>query len=95
MFESRARNAVSSSWGVLTPDVQSACIEATRSPADRSWRVLAGCIEIETRRIKSKRAIATRDTPAAEPEAKSSAEPPAAAPAAPTPATPAEPATAN
>lgn len=92
MFERRAQNVVASSWDLLPPDVQAACSPDTRLQADRSWRGLAGCIEIETLRLRSSRAIATRDTPDT---AKTEA-PAAAAPSAPaTPAPASEPATSN
>lgn len=86
LFEGRARNAISSSWDLLPPEVRSACLEATRSPLDHSWRTLADCIEGEVLRAKSRRAIATRSTPA-EPEPL--APPAPAAPAESAPETPA------
>lgn len=84
LFERRARNAVSGSWGVLPTAVQAACLESTRAPADQSWRELAGCIEIETLHAKAERAIATARTPAdpeppAQPASEPAAEPAAAA----------------
>jgi len=89
MFESRARNAVSASWSVLPADVRTACIAATRSPADQGWRALAGCIELKTLHEKSARAIATATTPAeAESPAQVKDEPAAAEPASSEPATP-------
>lgn len=80
LFEARARNAVTGSWGVLPSNVQTACIAATREPIDQSWRELAGCIEIETLHARSERAIATARTPSPEPEpqAQLTSEPPAA-----------------
>jgi hypothetical protein len=97
MFERRARNAVSGSWDVLPPETQAACIAATRSPGDQSWRALAGCIELETLQAKRERAIATGSTPSkAEPPAPVPVEPAKDEPAAAEPATtePAAPATA-
>ena len=63
LAEGRARSAVTGSWGVLLPTIQAACLDATRAPADQSWRELAGCIEIKTLNGKQQRAMATRITP--------------------------------
>ncbi len=82
IYEGRARNAISGSWGVLPRDVQTACIAATRSPADQSWRALAECIDREILQAKRRRAIATAATPAkAEPPLQATEKFPAAEPA--------------
>lgn len=85
LFEMRARNAVTGSWGVLPPDVQATCLAATSAPSDHSWRELAGCIELEILHAKAERAIATARTPSelefpAQPESGPADEPANAAP---------------
>jgi hypothetical protein len=107
LSEARALGAVSGSWGVIQPEVRSACL-AGMSEKDRSWRNLADCIDIETRRVLADHGIATGFTPAEPVPAPTAAEqpretapsaaaapvsPPApASPAAASPVQPAEPA---
>jgi hypothetical protein len=82
-FERRARDAVSGSWGVLLDGTKTACLDAVKSPLDRSWRLLADCIDEKTRGVLAKRnAIATQFTPAEPVPPPGSAPMPAAAPSA-------------
>ena len=92
LFEARARNAISASWDLLTSEVRAACVAATRSPADQSWRTLADCIEVEVLRAKSERAIATQNTPF-EPETTQSQAPAGPEASTPAPDSPIAPAT--
>lgn len=64
IFEAEARRTISGSWHVLPPEVRSTCLTSLGAPQDRSWRLLAGCIEGEVLRAKADHAIATRLTPA-------------------------------
>jgi hypothetical protein len=82
-FEGRAFNAVSSSWTFVLDPIKQTCLAQVKSPADRSWRLLADCIDAETSKALDNIAVHTARTPA-EP-----VPPPAAA--APTPPPPAPP----
>jgi hypothetical protein len=64
LFEGRARNAVSGSWGVLPETVKRSCLAAVKNPLDQSWRLLGHCIEAETLKGVERRAVATAATPA-------------------------------
>jgi hypothetical protein len=47
LFERDAQGVVGSTW-VFVPDaIRQACLGRLKSPADHSWRLLAGCIEEE------------------------------------------------
>jgi hypothetical protein len=64
VFEGRARNAISGSWGVMPEAVKRSCLGAVKSPLDRSWRLLGHCIEMATLKAVDRRAVATAATPA-------------------------------
>jgi hypothetical protein len=101
-FEGRALRAVSASWPFVLDPIKKTCLEQAKSPPDQSWRLLAGCLDGETRKALDDIAVHTARTPAepvpppkppAPPPAAAEAAPPAAA-AAPTQAEPAPPAAA-
>jgi len=59
-LEQQARNAVAASWPFVPGDLRKQCIARQTVAEDRTWRVLATCLEGET----GKQAwIATRSTP--------------------------------
>lgn len=63
-FEGRALKAVSGSWAFVLDSVKSNCLAQVKSPLDRSWRLLAECIDVETTKALDKRAVYTAKTPA-------------------------------
>lgn len=63
-LESRAWRTVSGSWVSLPDAVKTACLGATRSPLDRSWRVLGDCVDEEMEKAGDKHAVLTAHTPA-------------------------------
>jgi hypothetical protein len=63
-FEGRAFNAVSASWPFVLEPIRQACLGQVRSPLDQSWRLLADCLDDQTRRALDKAAVQTARTPA-------------------------------
>jgi hypothetical protein len=102
-FEGRALKAVSASWPFVLDPIKNTCLAQAKSPLDQSWRLLAECLDGETRKALDGIAVHTARTPAepvpppkprappAPPPAAAEPAPPAAA-APPTPAPQAEPA---
>jgi hypothetical protein len=92
-FEGRALKAVSSSWSFVLEPIRRACLAQVRSPLDRSWRLLADCIDSETLKALDKSAVLTARTPAEPvPPPKPPAPPAESAPPPPPPAAAAPPA---
>jgi hypothetical protein len=98
-FEGRALKAVSASWPFVLDPIKNTCLAQAKSPLDQSWRLLAECLDGETRKALDGIAVHTARTPAEPvppprppaPPAAAEHAPPAAA-AAPAPAPQAEPA---
>jgi hypothetical protein len=90
-LEARARNAVAAGWPFLLDGLKRACLDEVRLPADRSWRLLAECIDQQALKAIDADAVRTAKTPTAALPAVSEA-PPAAAPEAGAGASPATPA---
>jgi len=63
-FEGGALNAVSASWPFLLDPIRQTCLGEARSSADRSWRLLAECLEGESLKAVDKAAVHTSKTPA-------------------------------
>ncbi len=63
-FEGRAHKAVSGGWAFVLDSAKSTCLAQVKSPLDRSWRLLAECIDVETIKALDKRAVHTAKTPA-------------------------------
>ncbi len=64
VFEGRALKAVSSSWTFVLEPIRQACLGQVKSPLDRSWRLLAECLDAETVKALDKTAVHTARTPA-------------------------------
>jgi hypothetical protein len=77
--EGSALQAVSASWSLLLAPIKQSCLGQLGSPDDRSWRLLAQCIDAETLKAVDKTAVRTAKTPA-EPVAASPALTPAVEP---------------
>jgi hypothetical protein len=63
-FEGRALKAVSASWPFVLDPIKQACLAQATSPPDQSWRLLAECLDGETRKALDKAAVQTAKTPA-------------------------------
>lgn len=63
-FEGIALKAVSSSWSFVLEPIRQACLGQVQSPLDRSWRLLAECLDAETAKALDKTAVHTARTPA-------------------------------
>jgi hypothetical protein len=68
-LEARARNAVAAGWPFLLDGMKRACLGEVRLPADRSWRLLAECIDQQALKAVDADAVRTAKTPAALPAA--------------------------
>jgi hypothetical protein len=77
-LEARARNAVAAGWPFLLDGMKRACLDEVRLPADRSWRLLAECIDRQALKAVDADAVRTAKTPAAALPAASEALPVAA-----------------
>jgi hypothetical protein len=94
-FEGVALKAVSASWPFVLDPIKKTCLEQVKSPVDRSWRLLAECLDGETRKALDNIAVHTARTPAEPvppPRPPAPPAPPAAAAAVPAQPPPAEPA---
>jgi hypothetical protein len=65
-FEGIALKSVSASWPFVLEQVKQACLSQVKVPVDQSWRLLAECIDGETRKALDRRAVHTARTPSAE-----------------------------
>lgn len=89
-FEGRALKAVSASWPFVLDPIKQACLAQAKSPLDQSWRLLAECLDGETRKALDSIAVHTARTPAEPvPPPKPPAPPPAPPAAAAEPSPPA------
>jgi hypothetical protein len=95
-FEGRALNAVSSSWAFVLDPIKKTCLAQVKAPADKSWRLLADCLDTETGKARDNIAVHTANTPAEPAQAPAAAAPPPPPPptqAPPSSAAPAQPPT--
>lgn len=60
LFEQRAQNDVTASWGVLPDAARRTCLARFEPPLEPSWRILGDCIEIEVRLAQQARFDAQR-----------------------------------
>ncbi len=63
-FEGVALRAVSASWPFVLDPIKKTCLGQAKSPPDQSWRLLADCLDEETRKALDAIAIHTSTTPA-------------------------------
>jgi hypothetical protein len=63
-FEGSALRAVSASWSFVLEPIRQTCLGQAKSPPDQSWRLLAECLDDETRKALDKGAVQTAKTPA-------------------------------
>jgi hypothetical protein len=85
-FEGRALKAVSASWPFVLEPIRKACLDEVKSPLDRSWRLLAECLDAQTLKALDKAAVQTARTPAEPVPPPRPPEPPAPSPPAAVPA---------
>jgi len=62
-FEGRALKSVSASWPFVLDPIKQTCLRQLSSPLDRSWRLLAECIDEETLKALDRNAVHTARTP--------------------------------
>ena len=62
-FEGEALRTVSASWAFVTDAVKQTCFRQLQSPMDRSWRLLAECIDGEAFKVRDRTAVKTDKTP--------------------------------